>query len=316
EPTRDWFPLSLMGSLADIADVVHGPNADWGQVSCSCHPNCGVGTALMVNKQNGEWAPVPEFLNVPGLISDLQKVTDAARGTKLSAVMTGLALLKHYSPFKAPPSLTLFSLWRKFDKSLGMSKDTVKKYGDSSSKRTIEEALKRRRDPWNFLFIAGMWFQDLFNYDFRRTEMCVIPYATQEGEISFCAYNTGVGWRQIIENMHKNATVAEWYRAHGKHRIYAKNKNVELENYEHSLKLDEKEVNRVRERSDDTPMTASEEERQRRKAAYEAAQVRKIYEELVLKKKPESADLVQIGQLAPEQPAANPNIGAAAQGDD
>jgi uncharacterized radical SAM superfamily Fe-S cluster-containing enzyme len=41
-----------------------------------------------------------------------------------------------------------------------------------------------------------MWFQDLFNYDFRRTEMCVIPYGTQEGEISFCAYNTGVGWRQ------------------------------------------------------------------------------------------------------------------------
>jgi len=51
----------------------------------------------------------------------------------------------------------------------------------------------------NFLFIAGMWFQDLFNYDFRRTEMCIIPYATQQGEISFCAYNTGVGWRQIIE---------------------------------------------------------------------------------------------------------------------
>src|SRR5439155_877675 len=84
----------------------------------------------------------------------------------------------------------------------------------------INDAMKRRQsDPWNFLFIAGMWFQDLFNYDFRRTEMCIIPYATQQGEISFCAYNTGVGWRQIIENMHKNATVAEWYKTHGKHEI-------------------------------------------------------------------------------------------------
>ena len=54
-----------------------------------------------------------------------------------------------------------------------------------------------------------MWFQDLFNYDFRRTEMCIIPYGTQEGEISFCAYNTGIGWRNIIENMHQNATVAK-----------------------------------------------------------------------------------------------------------
>ena len=61
--------------------------------------------------------------------------------------------------------------------------------------------------------LRRVWFQDLFNYDFRRTEMCVIPYGTQEGEISFCAYNTGVGWRQIIENMHKTAGLAEWYEA-------------------------------------------------------------------------------------------------------
>ena len=25
EPTRDWFPLSLMGAFADFADLVHGP---------------------------------------------------------------------------------------------------------------------------------------------------------------------------------------------------------------------------------------------------------------------------------------------------
>ncbi|MFN2502177.1 MAG: radical SAM protein, partial [Pyrinomonadaceae bacterium] len=28
EPTRDWFPLSLMGAFADFADVVHGPEND------------------------------------------------------------------------------------------------------------------------------------------------------------------------------------------------------------------------------------------------------------------------------------------------
>jgi hypothetical protein len=76
------------------------------------------------------------------------------------------------------------------------------------------------------LCVEGMWFQDLFNYDFRRTEMCVIPYGTQEGEISFCAYNTGVGWRQIIENMHKTANLSEWYAEHGRHPVYAKGKPV------------------------------------------------------------------------------------------
>jgi len=51
--------------------------------------------------------------------------------------------------------------------------------------------------------------------------MCIIPYATQMGEISFCAYNTGVGWRYIVEQMHQTATVAEWYKEHGKHAVYA-----------------------------------------------------------------------------------------------
>ena len=97
----------------------------------------------------------------------------------------------------------------------------------------------RRRDRWNFLFIAGMWFQDLFNYDFRRTERCIIPYATQEGEISFCAYNTGLGWRNIIEKMHMTATLTKWYEEHGRHEIFAGGKSVALASAEHSLKLDE-----------------------------------------------------------------------------
>ena len=73
-----------------------------------------------------------------------------------------------------------------------------------------------------------MWFQDLFNYDFRRTEMCIIPYGTQMGEISFCAYNTGVGWRNIVEKMLANASVAEWYRKHGRHPVYAKGEDLRL----------------------------------------------------------------------------------------
>src|SRR5256885_10010199 len=62
-------------------------------------------------------------------------------------------------------------------------------------------------------------------------------YATQQGEISFCAYNTGIGWRKIIENMYKNATVAQWYRTHGKHEIYAKGKSVQLRSEEHTSEL-------------------------------------------------------------------------------
>jgi hypothetical protein len=126
-----------------------------------------------------------------------------------------------------------------------------------------------------------MWFQDLFNYDFRRTEMCIIPYATQEGEISFCAYNTGIGWRKIIENMHKNATVAEWYKKHGKHEVFAKGKKVGLESYEHSLQINAADAARVRQERG-CPQTAAEEERLRKPALREAARSGKFYEEMVL----------------------------------
>jgi hypothetical protein len=58
--------------------------------------------------------------------------------------------------------------------------------------------------------------------------MCVIPYATQEGEISFCAYNTGVGWRKIVENMHMVASTRDWFQTKGRHAIYAGNRTMPL----------------------------------------------------------------------------------------
>ena len=141
--------------------------------------------------------------------------------------------------------------------------------------------------------------------------MCIIPYATKQGEISFCAYNTGIGWRKIIENMHKNATVAEWYRTHGKHEIYAKGKNVNLASYEHSLKIDAEDAARVRHLEHDVPLTAAEEDRARRKKANEEqAKVRANYEEQVLKK-PQPA-VVQIGtvqDIAKAVPANFANAG-------
>jgi 7,8-dihydro-6-hydroxymethylpterin dimethyltransferase len=304
EPTRDWFPLSFISPFAGFADMVHGPDAQWGALSCGCHPNCGVGTALMVHKETKEWAPISRFLNAPQLVSDVSAITDAARGKKFSTLMMVLALLRNYDAWQAPPSLRLKDIWKKFDKTWAVSKNSDKKYGRTNPNRTYDDAMKRRsEDKWNMLFVAGMWFQDLFNYDFRRTEMCIIPYATQQGEISFCAYNTGIGWRKIIENMYKNATVAQWYKTHGKHEIYAKGKNVDLANYEHSLRIDQEDAHRVRHIEHDVPVTAAEEDRIRRKKAFEeAAKVRKIYEEMVLKKPAEN--VVKIGSLDAMKAAA------------
>jgi uncharacterized radical SAM superfamily Fe-S cluster-containing enzyme len=235
EPVRDWFPISFMGTFTDWADLVHGPSAEWGNLTCGCHPNCGVGMAVMIDKETKEAVPVTAFLKAESLANDLKKVNDAARGRFLSVVGMALALMKNYDPFKAPTHFKLVDLMQKFDKTFGA---TGRDYGRVGADRTIADIHKRRSDRWNFLFIAGMWFQDLFNYDFRRTERCIIPYATQEGEISFCAYNTGIGWRNIIEKMHMTATLTKWYEEHGRHEIFAGNKHVPLASTDHSLVLD------------------------------------------------------------------------------
>jgi uncharacterized radical SAM superfamily Fe-S cluster-containing enzyme len=243
EPVRDWFPISFMGTFTDWADVVHGKDAAWGQLTCGCHPNCGVGMAVMIDKETKEAVPVTAFLKAEQLAKDVAQVNDAGRGRTLSVLGMALALMRNYDPFKAPTHFKLSDLLKKFDKTFGATKSAQKgKYGSVEGDRTAADIEKRRADRWNFLFIAGMWFQDLFNYDFRRTEMCIIPYATQQGEISFCAYNTGIGWRNIIEKMHMTATLTKWYEEHGRHEIFAGGKAVPLPSAEHSLVLNAEAV--------------------------------------------------------------------------
>ena len=311
EPTRDWFPISFMSTFSDWADLVHGPDKDWGSLSCGCHPNCGVGMAVMIDKETKEAVPVTAFLNGDTIAKDIAKVNDAARGKWMSIAGMTLALLKNYDPFKSPKHFKFVDLLKKFDKTFGA---TGKDYGKVSGDRTETDIQKRRRDRWNFLFVAGMWFQDLFNYDFRRTEQCIIPYATQEGEISFCAYNTGVGWRNIVEKMHMTATLTKWYEEHGRHEIFAGGKKVGLETTAHTLNLVEEHVDAEANHTlDDLGIAknARQEKFKAReekvKAEAEKARMMALYKEHVLGEKPVSQEgfvpLSTIGGIKPAAPA-------------
>jgi uncharacterized radical SAM superfamily Fe-S cluster-containing enzyme len=297
EPTRDWFPISFMGTFTDWADVVHGKDAAWGQLTCGCHPNCGVGMAVMIDKETKEAVPVTAFLQAERLAKDVAQVNDAGRGKRLSVLGMTLAVMRNYDPFKAPTHFRLVDLLKKFDKTFGATKKAQKGgYGKVEGDRTAADIEKRRADRWNFLFIAGMWFQDLFNYDFRRTEMCIIPYATQQGEISFCAYNTGIGWRNIIEKMHMTATLTKWYEEHGRHEIFAGNKAVPLASTEHSLKLNEEAVRAgaqtdldelgIAKNSREEKMNARAKEHEKQLDPNYHAEMARLYAQHVLKEQP------------------------------
>ncbi len=309
EPLRDWFSISLMGTFSDWADLIHGPAGEWGALSCGCHPNCGTGMAVMIDKETREAAPITAFLNADRLPKDVALINDAARGKFLSVFGMAVALLRNYDPFQAPTHFRIFDLLKKFDKTFNA---TGRDYGQVAGDTRLQDVEKRRSDRWNFLFIAGMWFQDLFNYDFRRTEMCIIPYGTQEGEISFCAYNTGIGWRQIVEKMHMTATLAKWYEERGRHHIYAGNKNVPLESVQHSLLLNPDAVAAAAQTDLDEAgiaKTAREEKLAARTktkdgtaadTAYDA-QMEKLYRQHILREQP-TEPVIQIKGLKRGQP--------------
>jgi len=212
EPLRDWFPLSASGPFSDFMDLLNGIDSQWGTLKCGCHPNCGVGMMMLINEETKQIVPLSQLVDVELLLKDLVVINDAARGRKLSVAQLMLAVVRNVRWNEMPAGFGPMDILRIVDAYAG---------------RPMKLA-KQRRYTWRMAMIAGMWFQDLFNYDFRRTEMCIIPYATQAGEISFCAYNTGVGWRQIVENMFTTASVREWFEAQGRHPVYAGGHEVPL----------------------------------------------------------------------------------------
>jgi uncharacterized radical SAM superfamily Fe-S cluster-containing enzyme len=226
-PMRDWFPLSSYSAFTSIMDILQGADASWGWSACNCHPNCGIFSLLVVNRRTHEWTPFSRFFNYEQFIRDVAVITDTARGKVLTGAQLVLAILRNFNPSQAPKGFPVSQIINLFKP----------RSNRSDSDRNDRMKTRSEGDDWRVLAVEGMWFQDLWTYDFRRTEMCVIPYGTQEGEISFCAYNTGVGWRQIIENMHMTATLAEWHKTKGRHEIFAKGKSVALETTEHNLLL-------------------------------------------------------------------------------
>jgi uncharacterized radical SAM superfamily Fe-S cluster-containing enzyme len=212
EPLRDWYPLSSSGPFSDMRDQLDGLETEWGALKCGCHPNCGIGTLLLVNETTKTAVPFPQVLDTDTILEDLKIINDSSRGKPLTVFQFVLSILRNTRFSEMPKDLTLWEMLKTID-------------GHNGGKLGLAEKARYR---WRVMLVAGMWFQDLFNYDFRRTEMCIIPYGTQLGEVSFCAYNTGVGWRQIVEKMFSTHSTAEWFQEKGRHPIYAAGKQVPL----------------------------------------------------------------------------------------
>ncbi len=222
-PMRDWFPVSDYGVFAHLCDVLN-PNAVLGSLFPDTHPHQGIFSLLLIDSVQKVAVPIPSFFNLEQFMRDIVEITDRGRGPAATKALVWLSVLRNFDQKKAPLGFGLVQL-------RGLLEDCFYRVAGSSDDWSQKAYSYDAR--WRVMTVNGLWFQDAFNYDFSAISNSSIPVATQQGEISFCAYNGG-GWRKVVEHMNRSATLAEWRRSHPHHEIYAKGKRVELEQPVHN----------------------------------------------------------------------------------
>ena len=90
------------------------PDAQFGQLSCSCHPSCGASAMLARNRRTKDWAPVSAFFDIEQFMKDIDVIVDSGRGRALSFAQIGLSFLRNFDERKAPPGLTLARMLQLF----------------------------------------------------------------------------------------------------------------------------------------------------------------------------------------------------------
>ena len=141
---RDWFPLSALGPFSDLVDHLMGERADWGAMKCGCHPNCGIGTVLMVNKKTHQMVPLTQFLDMEGLLDDIGTITDGAQAKPLTVAQLALALAKNYRPEKAPPGYTFAELLKQLLSQTGARGKKIGEYEIGRRRVRVARAVRRR----------------------------------------------------------------------------------------------------------------------------------------------------------------------------
>ena len=114
QPLRDWYPLSSYSAFTSVMDMLQGADAPWGWSSCNCHPNCGIFSLMVVNRNTGEFTSLFEFFNYEQFMKDVAAITDTARGRKLSYAQLGMAILRNFNAERAPEGFPISQILNLF----------------------------------------------------------------------------------------------------------------------------------------------------------------------------------------------------------
>jgi uncharacterized radical SAM superfamily Fe-S cluster-containing enzyme len=215
QPLRDWFPISASGAFGNLLDAL-GIHDQLRSAAHDLHATHGQFSFLLVDTETGRTMPLSAFFCIEGFMEDAVAISEQAPSPRKAGALLVASILRNLSLECAPDGLTILGLRPLFQQLAGRAKNSIARRSVSSSPR------------WRFLAVHAVWFEDPFNVDFEAVCRSCAPVATEEGEFSFCAYNS-MGWRQIVEQKHRTSGLSEWHRRNGRHAIYANGATVPLQ---------------------------------------------------------------------------------------
>jgi hypothetical protein len=190
---RDWYPYSFVEPFCRMVETV----TEEPVAHTSCHGHCGMATYLIINPKTKQVVPIPEMLDVEGLMSHIDRVTDRIEKRPWLKNRWHMALAmrrmrKYFNPAKAPEGFDFTSLVNFMDDFANFGE----RFPDNNARREQSD-----NQPWRALLMAAMHFQDTYNYEIDRVRRCVVHYGTPDGKLyPFCTYNCGPCYRTTVEN--------------------------------------------------------------------------------------------------------------------
>ncbi len=212
-PRANWFALGCTQPFSRLSEALSGEPAFF----VSCHPDCGGGGYLFINPEDRtEVKALTDFFDLHGALLDLQELAEKlasrrdrawfklaqsvglAKASKLMGGARALKILRrHFDEKKAPTGLT-------FRRLLGV----MDGYKDTERGRRPDA---EKRFSYNTIFVAGMHFQDKYNYDTERVARCVIHQSAPDGKMyPFCSYNSGPYHRERVEEQQQTMQLADY----------------------------------------------------------------------------------------------------------
>ncbi|MFO7792280.1 MAG: radical SAM protein [Candidatus Saliniplasma sp.] len=193
----DFYPVPFVTPISQLISIVKGEP----QVAFTSHPHCGLASYLVIG-DDGDIKPITKFADVEGLIGAMHEKAGEWNNTLHKALFkVGGKVGKLKSDKGKKKTLVkkfqkLFGNYIKDEElpggmTLGEMMTSIISQGDKAAVGDFS---------WRTMFVGGMHFQDLYNYDIERVKRCVIHYATPDDRIiPFCAYNGGPTYREEVE---------------------------------------------------------------------------------------------------------------------